>query len=54
MHLSYREHSADKHHKNIVELKEQLEPVLQDRLTRQHSFAFSCEARLGRLTWRAI
>ena len=53
MHLLYREHSADKHHKNIVELKEQLEPLLRGRLTRQHSFVFSCEARLGRLAWRA-
>ena len=48
----YRKHCADRHHKNICELKEKLEPILGDNVIIRHEFKFSCEARLGRLAWR--
>ena len=51
--MLYREHSADRHHQNVCELKEKLKTILGDNLIVRHEFKFTCEARLGRLAWRS-
>ena len=43
----------DRHHKNVKKLREALKPLLRKHLDEKNEFKFWCEARLGRLAWRA-
>ena len=39
--------------KNVCELRKTLEPILRDKLKKEPKINYWCEARLGRLVWRA-
>ena len=43
----------DRHHENVKKLRETLERLLRKHLDEKNEFKFWCEARLGRLAWRA-